>query len=52
MPPVNLKTLIEDAEAKGYAPGGFIVLGLEMIEGAVEAGQTSGVPLILNVHPS
>lgn len=51
MPLVNLKPLIEEAEAKGYALGGFNILNQEMIEGVIEAGQALGRPVIVNVHP-
>ena len=51
MPLVNLRSLIEEAEANKYALAGFNILNLEMIEGVVEAAQTLGVPVILNVHP-
>ena len=51
MPLVNLRSLIEEAETNKYALGGFNILNLEMIEGVVEAAQTLGVPVILNVHP-
>jgi len=51
MPLVDLRSLIEEAEANKYALAGFNILNLEMIEGVVEAAQTLGVPVILNVHP-
>jgi len=51
MPLVNLRSLIEEAETNKYALAGFNILNLEMIEGVVEAAQTLGVPVILNVHP-
>ena len=51
MPLVNLRSLIEEAETNKYALGGFNILNLEMIEGVVEAAQTLGAPVILNVHP-
>jgi fructose/tagatose bisphosphate aldolase len=51
MPLVNLRSLIEEAEADKYALAGFNILNLEMIEGVVEAAQTLGVPVVLNVHP-
>jgi len=51
MPLVNLRSLIEEAEANKYSLAGFNILNLEMIEGVVEAAQTLGVPVILNVHP-
>ena len=51
MPLVNLRSLIEEAEASKYALAGFNILNLEMIEGVVEAAQTLGVPVVLNVHP-
>ena len=44
MPLVNLRSLIEESEANGYAVGGFNILNLEMIEGVTEAAQTLGVP--------
>ena len=37
MPLVNLRSLIEEAEANGYALAGFNILNLEMIEGVVGA---------------
>ena len=51
MPLVNLRSLIEEAEAGGYALAGFNILNLEMTEGVIEAAQTLGVPVICNVHP-
>ena len=41
MPLVNLKSLIEKAEAKGCTLGGFNILNQEMFEGVVEATQIS-----------
>ena len=51
MPLVGLKSLIEEAELKGYALGGFNVINQEMIEGVAEAVQFVGLPVILNVYP-
>ncbi len=51
MPLINLRSFIEEAETNKYALAGFNILNLEMIEGVVEAAQTLGVPVILNVHP-
>jgi len=51
MPLENLKPLIEEAETKGYALGGFNIINQEMIEGVIEAAQTLEMPVILNVHP-
>ena len=48
---VNLRSLIDEAEANKYALAGFNILNLEMTEGIVEAAQILEVPVILNVHP-
>lgn len=44
---VNLKTILADAYAKGYAVGSFNAYNFETIRGIIEAGQNLKQPLIL-----
>jgi fructose-bisphosphate aldolase class II len=49
MPLVNMKNLLRDAQAGGYAVGSFSVANLEMIQGVVKAAEETKSPIILQI---
>lgn len=49
MPLANMKELLKAADRGGYAVGAFGMADMQMVMGAVEAAETLGSPLILQI---
>ena len=48
----NVRSLLEQAQDRGYAVGAFNVYNLEGVQAVIGAAEQAGSPAILQVHPA